>query len=337
MGRRATQSKNNADTLTAGALAIAPHPQWRSWATTGALWALVIGGAFAGVLGLARTGHATTIGTSGVIAEPPTASSEVLGTAEWAVRIALTSPGAPAAEVAIADRASRSRTDAPHVEVLAAVAIRAEPVGDGYWAVTVATDVRSAPDVASLWYLEVGVVETAAGPVTATDPALVPAPASVAGTLEIAGQSPGRPDQTDPAVETVRSFLAALVTGDPTVNRWTAPGVDIWPAAAERTFTDVDLTAVSITRDNTNEATARAEITVAMPDESVVVFAYTVGMTEREGRWEVTHVGGAPPLGTVHDRPTDGTAVAPTSSSAPPPSPPPKSATTSTSSPTTTP
>lgn len=208
----------------------------------------------------------------------------------------------PAVEAVIVDPASRPRISGSSVEVVGAVAVRAEPLGDGYWAVTVATDVRSATGVALRWYLEVGVVETAAGPVAATDPALVPAPASVTGAVELAGQGPGRPDQTDPVVQTVGSFLTALVIGDPTVNRWTAPGVDIWPAASEGTFAKAELTGIAVSRDGAG-ATARAEITVEMTDESTAVFAYSLDLAEREGRWEVTRVGGAPPLGRIADRP----------------------------------
>ncbi len=225
-----------------------------------------------------------------------------MGTAEWAVRVALLATEMPAVEAVIVDPASRPRISGQSVEVVGAVAIRAEPLSDGYWAVTVATDVRSATGVALRWYLEVGVVETPSGPVTTSDPALVPAPATVTGAVELAGQGPGRPDQTDPVVQTVGSFLTALVIGDPTVNRWTAPGVDIWPAASEGTFAKAELTGIAVSRDGAG-ATARAEITVEMTDESTAVFAYSLDLAEREGRWEVTRVGGAPPLGRIADRP----------------------------------
>lgn len=302
MGPRATQPRTGAASLTPSALASAPHRKWRSWAVTGALWTLVLGGAVAGILGLARSGQAASIAAPSVVAEPLIAPSEVLGTAEWAVSVALLATETPAVEAVIVDPASRPRIAGSSVEVLGAVAIRAEPLSDGYWAVTVATDVRSATGVALRWYLEVGVVETPGGPVATTDPALVPAPAPVTGAVELAGQGPGRPDQTDPVVQTVGSFLTALVTGDPTVNRWTAPGVDIWPAASEGTFVKAELTEIAVSRDGA-AATARAEIAVEMADESIAVFAYSLDLAEREGRWEVIRVGGAPPIGRIADRP----------------------------------
>jgi hypothetical protein len=284
-----------------------------------ALWTLVLASAVAGVLGLARSGQAASIAAPRVVAEPLAAPGEVLGTAEWAVRVSLLATEMPAVEAVMVDPVSRPRISRSSVEVLDTVATRAEHLGDGYWAVTVATDVRSATGVALRWYLEVGVVETAVGPVATTDPALVPGPAAVAGAVELAGQGPGRPDQTDPVVQTVGSFLTALVTGDPTVNRWTAPGVDIWPAASEGTFAKAELTGIAVSRDG-GEATARAEIVVEMTDESTAVFAYSLELTEREGRWEVTRVGGTPPLGRITDRPPAVPSVrAPSSTSLMPP------------------
>lgn len=263
-------------------------------------------------------------------AAPSQAPADVLGSAEWAVRVALAAPDSELAALALADPADRPRATASRVEVAAAVAVRAESAGDQYWAVTVATDVRSAvTGAAQRWYLEVGVVETGSGPVAITDPALVPAPLLPVNAVQLDGPAPARPDRSDAVVTTVESFLVALVTGDPTVNRWTAPGVEMWPAAAPGALAEVDLTAIAVERNGSSEATARAEVAVVTTDDLVVVFAYTVRLSERDGRWEVLDVGATPPLRRIVD-PADLEPLAP------PPTDPPAS-TAATTSPTTNP
>lgn len=323
--------------LTSDRLAVGALRPWRSWAVTGALWAFVVCGALAGVVGLARSGAAESQGAPVVQDEPRVAPGEVLGTAEWAVRVSLAGPDPGAASSVVVDPAGRPRASATGVNVVAATAVRAEPVGDGHWAVVVATDVRPAErDVIFRWFLEIGIAETGSGPVAVTDPALVPAPVAPVGSLEVTGPGPGRPDRSDPVTETVSSFLTALVTGDPAVNRWTAPGVDVWPAAEAGVFGEVELTGIAVTRHAGKAATARAELSVEMDDESVVVFAYTVELVEREGRWEVTEVGGAPPISGPGDDPDDEPPVPPTPA-APAPTSSPGPAGAGTSSPTTNP
>jgi hypothetical protein len=76
-------------------------------------------------------------------------------------------------------------------------------------------------------------------------------------------------------------------------------------------FGDVELTGIAVTRHAGNAATARAELSVEIDDDSVVVFAYTVQLVEREGRWEVTDVGGAPPVSELVDDPDDEPSVPP--------------------------
>jgi len=337
MGRRGTrEDAGEGGRLTSDGLAVGALRPWRSWAVTGGLWALVVCGALAGVVGLARSGAAESQGAPVVRDEPRVAPGEVLGTAEWAVRVSLAGPDPATASSVVVDPAGRRRASATGVDVVAATAVRAEPVEDGYWAVVVATDVRPAErDVIFRWFLEIGIAETGSGPVAVTDPALVPAPVAPVGSVKVTGAGPGRPDRSDPVTETVSSFLTALVTGDPAVNRWTAPGVDVWPAAGPGVFGEVELTGIAVTRHAGKTATARAEITVEMDDESVVVFAYTVELVEREGRWEVTEVGGAPPISGPGDDPDNEPPVPPPPSPATAPTPAARGA--GTSSPTTNP
>src|SRR3546814_9994127 len=106
-------------------------------------WALVICGALGGVLGLARSGAAESQGSTVVADEPDVAPGEVLGTAEWAVRVSLTGPDPATTSSVVVDPADRRRPSVAGVDVVAATAVRAVPVEDGYWAVVVATDVRS--------------------------------------------------------------------------------------------------------------------------------------------------------------------------------------------------
>ena len=316
MGPRTTRHQSDSTgRLTSDHLAERSLRPWRSWGITAALWALVIGGAVAGVLGMARSGETKAAPTANAPVGPAQVPAEVLGSAEWAVRVSLTEPEGAVAAAVVVDAAERPRSTVSPVEVMAATAVQAEPAGEGYWAVLVATDVRSgANGGGQRWYLEVGVVETDSGPVAMTDPALVPAPVVPVGSVAIDGPAPSRPDRTDPVVATVESFLAALVSGDPTVNRWTAPGVDVWPAAAPGVFVDVDLTAIAVERRGTNEVTARAEIAVVTADELLAVFAYTVQLVERDGRWEVVAVGATPRVRRIVDS-TDHEPFAPAATS----------------------
>lgn len=274
---------------------VLPATRWRSWAITAGLWAFVSIGAVGGVVGLTRPqANAATdrLGSEPSDVVPP---PEIIGMAEWAVRISV-----PAAEVQsigadVAAPAERPRSSGGNVRVVSATAVSAHPVGDGYWAITVAAEIELGPGQVVRWYLEVGVIDDPSGSFVATDPALVPAPSAPEHQVEPAGTL-RTPDPSDPSVATVASFLRALLSGDPAVSRWTAPDVSIGPAVAPDTFVDVRVSRAAIAEVDAGTRRVRVEIVATTAMKATVALAYEVTLASRGDRWEVTEMSGAPTL-----------------------------------------
>jgi len=115
-------------------------------------------------------------------------------------------------------------------------------------------------------------------------------------------------NQSDPVDDVVRRFLAALLTGDGEVSRYSSPGAGIRPIVPAP-YTGVEL--VSLARDTTapsvgdsTEATAPrdgqrlrvlATIRVSGPD-GIRMLSYPLRLTARAGRWEVYALDSTPPL-----------------------------------------
>jgi hypothetical protein len=228
----------------------------------------------------------------GVVPIPP---PEITGVGEWAVRVAVPAVDTPTVEGVIAAPADRPRTAGGVVRVVSATAVAADQLAEDYWAVTVAAEVELAPGDIVRWYFDVGVIDSQSGAYAVTDPALVPAPSSSETRIEADG-TPRAPDLSDPPVGTVASFLAALLSGDAAVGRWTAPGIDIGPAVAPGTFAEVRVTRASTHEVDTRTRRVRAEVVAATPTDAVVALAYEVVVVARRDRWEVTSVTGAPTL-----------------------------------------
>ncbi|MDE0805423.1 MAG: conjugal transfer protein [Acidimicrobiales bacterium] len=236
--------------------------------------------------------------TSGVAeaGRPRDAPAVVLGSAEWAVRVALTASDQESAGSALASPAMRSRTVSGSVRVLSASSVAAEQVGEDYWRVTVAVELMLGSTDVVRWFFEIGVVETPGGAFAVSDPGLVAAPPSPKGRVEVAAGTLRSPDLSDPATDTVSSFLTALLTGDQAVGRWTAPGFETGPAVAIGAFDDIRVDRVSIDEADDGSRRVRAEITAMSPDDVALVLTYEVVIVSRGGRWEVTSVSGAPSI-----------------------------------------
>lgn len=278
-------------------LALRQAGVWRGRVVTAGLWGLVCLAAIGGTAGLVRPSGAPV-----VVAAPaaePAASAAVMGTAEWAVRTVLPAETADAAGMAVAAPGRRESVVVDQaVRVVSATAIAAvSGEREGSWTVTVAAQVVVAPTGPLVWwFLTVGVVDTDTGPVVVSDPALISAPGAAVGRVELAG-SLRPPDDSDAAVATTVSFLTALLSGDPAVGRWTAPGFDVpYPAVGAEVFADVTVERVATTMGEESRS-VRAEVTATTASDGVVHLAYEVQVQVRSGRWEVTGFGPPTPTG----------------------------------------
>jgi hypothetical protein len=268
------------------------------------LWALVALGALGGLVGLLRpTTQAAAPSSAGSDADvmPP----EVAGFGELAVTTWIEAEG-DGAEARLdplfavdppanAGDAGRRRVNGD------ATAIAAREVSDGYWAVTVVAPVDEMDDAghwqaAGNWYVEVGVASTAEGLVAVAEPAIVPAPTQPADAPEPAGDGLGVPAQEDEDMATtVEGFLRALMAGDGDVSRYLAPDVEILPVTPAP-FRDVTLQRWAVT--DTGEHRVRVRLAARATSEGGVprTVSYELGLAEREGRWEVTSMSGAPTI-----------------------------------------
>lgn len=295
MGRSRSAAKKRDTDRDDARPPVLPATRWRSWAITAALWAFVSIGAIGGAVGLTRPqANAVTerLGSERTEVVPP---PEVLGMAEWAVRTSLPAADVHSIAADVAAAAERQRSSGGTVRVVSAAAVAADPIGDDYWAITVAAEIELGPGQVARWYLEVGIIDDPSGAYVATDPALIPAPRAPEHQVEPAGTL-RTPDPSDPSVATVASFLRALLLGDPAVGRWTAPDVTIGPAAAPGTFSDVRVSRAAIAEIDADTRRVRVEIVATTAMDATVALAYEVTLASRGDRWEVTAMSGAPTL-----------------------------------------
>lgn len=295
MAWKRTRTEEVPPSRLADRLTVAPANRWRAWSVTAGLWSLVVLGAFGGAVGLLRSPADEQSLSSEDASSNERAPAAVLGVGEWAVRVTLSADDVATAREVVAVPVNRDRAGTEAVRVLSATAIAAVRVGDDYWAVTVAAQVDVGSGSVARWYLEVGVLESGGGAVAVSEPALVAPPPSAVGAAEVVG-TVRAPDLSDPPMEAAASFLTALLSGDPAVGRWTAPGFEVSPAATEGTFARIRVDRASIEAIDTETRRIRAEVSATTAGDVIVALAYEIVVTERGDRWEVTAVTGAPTL-----------------------------------------
>jgi Conjugative transposon protein TcpC len=183
--------------------------------------------------------------------------------------------------------------------VVDAVTVAVEDLGGGYWSATVACDLMASIDEqygpVGVRYYSVGVATgDGGGPVLVGLPAMVPAPAP-AQAPELAAASLDAPDPDDPQVATIREFLGALLLGQGSISRYTAPGVRI-SAIDPPPFTELEVQEVAIADPEAEQTAAR--VTVHALDERGLAqrLQYALDLQQREGRWEIARLAGAPPV-----------------------------------------
>jgi hypothetical protein len=272
------------------------------------LWLLVVAAVVMAALALLLVGSLRTrdtpveaTGEDAVVAPDAVAVS---GFAQAAVRRYVGEAGEDTEEVVapfLADRTPNLRGVTPAgFYVVDATTVDLQERADGYWAVTVALDLMAAVDERyepiGMRYYTVGVVtgDDTGGPLLVDLPSQVPAPE----TPEAPGLATGElssPDEDDPRVTAVREFLGALLLGDGSIQRYTAPGTKI-PPIDPPPFAELELDEIAVADPDADRTVARASVLAVDENGLAQRLNYTVDLRLRDGRWEVAELFDAPPL-----------------------------------------
>ncbi|WP_326615663.1 conjugal transfer protein [Streptomyces decoyicus] len=196
-----------------------------------------------------------------------------------------------------------------------ASAVQVRQISTGYWSVTVAARITgSAKDSGSgrVRYFQVPLRATggrgASGWTAAALPAEVAAPTGSKGAApELSYGSGHAPLASDPAVQTVRGFLAAYLTGRGELNRYLSPGTTLH-AVRPAPYTAVTLTQIA----DHGQGPAEGAEAQTPPDgvqrrllvdvegdgqhTSSRPMTYAIELRARDGRWEVGALEAAPTL-----------------------------------------
>jgi len=167
--------------------------------------------------------------------------------------------------------------------------------GDDYWAVVVAV---GWPGQERFWQVAVDMRD---GPANAVGlPAAVAAPAAPErSSLDV---SMGQPALDDPMVESATSFLGAYLCGQEGLSRYLSPGLALAPAEPKVCSSAEVIRWGVVDGDDDNTKTVTLDALLdgdAAADDSATsarVATYTLLLTSRDGRWEISELLPAPPL-----------------------------------------
>ncbi len=264
------------------------------WAATAGLWLLVVAGVLLGAVSLAADAapdpHQRT-----VIAA---SSSGAEGFAELYVSAFLQAGEGTEEELRpfYPGDLDLSGVVPRSLYVVRAVSLGARPVGPGYWAVTVGTELLASAEggyvAAGHHYFTVGVLETSGGHVATSLPAEVPGPAPQE-PPKLAVETLDHPPD-DAVTRAVARFLDAYLAGQGELARYVAPGSGLRPIAPPP-YSDSELVAASYPPSNAGRL-ARVRVRAVDGGGRVAVLEYSLEVAERDGRWEVTRLLEAPPL-----------------------------------------
>ncbi|MEU2354535.1 conjugal transfer protein [Streptomyces misionensis] len=189
-------------------------------------------------------------------------------------------------------------------------AMDAREISPGYWSVTVAVNVAAKSKKggytdAGVQYFRVAVQSSGSDDTSAYT--AVSLPAQVAAPAALKPGALGYPTSrgtgsSDPASDTAASFLKAYVAGQGELDRYTSPGVHLFPVVPPP-YTSIKLTSV---QDNSkNDASTKVpgdgvrrrllvSIDATDADGNTFPLTYALGLTARAGRWEVSSLDDAP-------------------------------------------
>ncbi|MGW9080684.1 conjugal transfer protein [Streptomyces kronopolitis] len=196
-----------------------------------------------------------------------------------------------------------------------ASAVQVRQVSAGYWSVTVAARITSSSknaDSGRVRYFQVPVRAAggrgASGWTAAALPAEVASPTSSKGVApELSYGSAHAPLDSDPAVQTVRGFLAAYLTGGGELDRYLSPGTTLH-AVRPAPYTAVSVTQIAEHGRGPAEG-AEAQVPPDGVQRRLLVgvegdnkhtgsrpMSYAIELRARDGRWEVAALEAAPAL-----------------------------------------
>lgn len=267
------------------------HAAWRVRVATVTLWLLI---ALAAAGGLRALAGAPPAAAASSLAGTEAASA-ASGFAEQYVAASLEAGAGDSLAAFYPGPVDLDGVTASARYVSRASAVSAEPLGPGYWAVTVATEVldqvAGGYEQAGTWYYRVGVHAGSHGDVATSLPALVPAP-SPAPLPRLAAPLPSSapPDALGTALT---HFFATYLSGaGPPLSAVTVTAVSLGPTPAgaksrRNRIAEVELTAT--------DAGGRAQL-----------LAYAVRLAQTPSGWTVQTVLAAAPLVTDHAQDKEG-------------------------------
>lgn len=255
---------------------------WAARLTRVGLWGLVGVGALGGLVAAMRPTTTVVASSAHQQVIPP---DGIAGVAEIAARLWLTGEA----------RSDRPAAPAPTLAVDATAAIDVREIAADYWAVTVAAAVRGpGSNIATLWYLEIGVTHTAQGLRSVGSPAVVPGPTDLS-PLPGAAATLTSPAQDDPLAATAEAFLRALLTGAGDPVRYAAPDAAI-SAIDNPPFVDLAVERTAVLESNPTRTVLRVAVNATTAERVEFKTAYELVLAERDGRWEIRALSGAPTL-----------------------------------------
>jgi hypothetical protein len=152
--------------------------------------------------------------------------------------------------------------------------------------------------MAALWYLEIGVTRTDQGLRSVGTPAVVPGPSDPT-PLSNAPATLSSPAQDDPRAVTAEAFLRALLTGAGDPVRYAAPDSAI-AAIAHPPFVTVTVERTAVLESDPTRTVLRVTVNATTADDIERQTAYELVLAERDGRWEIKALSGAPTLPRDH-------------------------------------
>lgn len=263
----------------AGQTSTRPRLQaWRMTALRVALWILVAAG---------------PVGAAAVWTQLESIDGQLQALADQASSTQLvdTSEVAGMAELAVADFLADAVTSEESM-VVTTVSLGVEEVAVDYWAVTIAA-ARVGADVEDglVHFYLVAVVDNGSGWAVAGPPALVAGPVA-AERPDVAVAMTGIDDAN--VEQATEAFLAAYLTGDGDVTRYTPPGSRLTPVTPAPFVAVEVVDAGSTSHDEGRLVVVTVEATD--PAGGVQALRYSIVLADRGGRWEVTELLPAPPL-----------------------------------------
>ncbi len=175
----------------------------------------------------------------------------------------------------------------------------AQEVSPGYYAVVVAAEVvatapESGDQPVGVRYFSVGVVETTTGWVVTGLPALIPPPPRVSAPELLIGRFDGL-DGAPGLEEMLPRFLAAFLTGDGELTRYTSPSTAI-VAVQPPPFISVEVLRAGLAETPDGSTEVGVVVRATDTDGRTQILEYALVVEQRDGRWEVSRLLPAPTL-----------------------------------------